>query len=77
MVFVLQNLIHKINNTDSDLLITFIDKSKAFENVDQNYPFNTRSLHVFDFPMHLFQKLASLYMNQQTTLRLEIVIVIF
>ena len=67
MLFVLQNLIEKVNNTDSELLITFIDYSKAFDSVDHNHLFNTMSL--LGFPGHLVQLLASLYTNQQATIR--------
>ena len=67
MLFVLQNIIEKVNNTDLETFITFIDYSKAFDSVIHNTLFET--MCVLGFPKHLVLLISTLYTNQQATIR--------
>ena len=67
MLFVLQNIIEKVNNTDLETFITFIDYSKAFDSVIHNSLFET--MCILGFPKHLILFISTLYTNQPATIR--------
>ena len=67
MLFVLQVLIEKVINTDQELFITFIDYSKAFDGVIHQNLF--KNMVKMGFPGHLVSLVASLYTDQQATIR--------
>ena len=67
MLFVLQNIIEKVKNTDLDIFITFIDYSKAFDRVDQLQLFV--EWIEFGFPKNIVKLISSLYDDQKATIR--------
>ena len=67
MLFVLQNIIEKIQATNEELFITFIDYSKAFDSVIHEHLYET--MHKLGFPRHIIALLSSLYKNQKGTIR--------
>ena len=80
MLFVLQNIIERVRNTQVDCwergveikksneaFITFIDYSKAFDSVDHHRLFNT--MIELGFPKHLVSLISSLYTDQKATIR--------
>ena len=67
MLFVLQIMIEKIRNSNQEAFITFIDYSKAFDNVIHQHLFET--ILQMGFPRHLVSLIAGLYQDQKATIR--------
>ena len=67
MLFVLQNIIEKIQATNEELFITFIDYSKAFDSVIHEHLYET--MLKLGFPRHIIALISSLYKNQKGTIR--------
>ena len=78
MLFTIQILMEKVramqtreeeeaNWKNRDLFITFIDYSKAFDNVSHQHPFDT--MEKMGFPEYLACLLKGLYTDQKATIR--------
>lgn len=67
MLFTIQILIEKTRQTNQEAFITFIDYSKAFDNVDHLCLLNT--MLTMGFPEHIVILIKSLYTNQKGIVR--------
>ena len=67
MLFTIQILIEKVREVDQEAFLTFIDYSKAFDNVKHKHLFET--MKKMGFPKHLVNLLENLYSDQRATIR--------
>ena len=67
VLFTVQILIEKVKEVSQEAFITFIDYSKAFDNVRHEHLFNT--MEQMGFPKHLVVLLQRLYTDQLATIR--------
>lgn len=67
MLFIIQILLEKLIETKSEAIFTFIDYSKAFDNVSHDLLFVT--MRQMGFPIHIVSLLQSLYYEQKGKIR--------
>ena len=63
MICALQIMIEKLTDTKETAFITFIDYSKAFDNVSHDHLFNI--MIQIGFPTHLVYLIQNLYVKQE------------